>query len=448
MPEEAYQMDEEFRGALADVVDGRAWAGYAGPGAAVRERGRRRRRRVAATSAAGVAVVTAAVAATSAGLAGGGSRSATSALSSGQSTAGGTGRYVKLTDALLHTGDLGTGFRSIPAFGVDPFFAVGLCSRTDSRTTTGTPVRQEFDGTGGDGVRISTDEYLYQFQDGATARAAFEAVRTFAHAGCTSGGGMSIQAQDVNGVGDGMFLMRQYVGGTDFRYSAYVLAGGVVIDYTVTPGSSHGLTGLPAAWLTDVGRKAVARVHDAPRTDTALNVPKPPSIAPQGGGSTTARPFPVSQPVDGFLFAPSDLGPSFTADHDDEWHGKQIASAASATGMTFRGTMTGGDGEFLVNEGVYRFTDATAAQSGLAAYRQNTTSTHNPAVSLTGLGDEAWIKHWDTKGGVTVAIRSGANVITFDVLAGGASADQPIPDGDAWVQQIAHIAVQRLAAAK
>lgn len=449
-------MDEEFRGALADVVDGRTWAGYAGPGAPVRERGRRRRRRRVATSVAGmVAAVTVVAAGVGTAI---GPGDAKSAVPGGwpSSPASGHGRYVKLTDAAMQPADVGSGYTlGSVTDGWGPFAGM-LCAPVAPVAVVGPVVRREFSTrTGSAGQPLSVHEVLYQFPDAASAKTAFARTRTAAQAAACKGAAGSVSAfQDVGGVGDAMFVHNEY-GGPLLLISAAVLEGQVIVVNEAVPGSADAKA-LGGSWLTDLSQKAVTRVRNAPRTDVLEQNPVAvPAITLSPGVTNggpahppSPSPLPVSQPVDGFLFAPADLGPSFTATQSEEWHSKQITSATSATGMIFRGTMAGGSGEFMVNEGVYRFTDATAAQSGIAAYRQDTTSTHNAAASLPGFGDEAWIKRWDTKGGATIAIRSGAEVITFDVLAGGASADQPIPGGDAWVRQIAHTALVRLASVK
>jgi hypothetical protein len=451
------EMNDDFRGVLADVVDGRTWAGYAGPGASVRRRGQRRRRRVAATSVAGVAVVVVAVAATSAGLASGGSGPGPTAASTGQSTAAGHGRYVKLSEALIQPADLGTGYTTVATLGMDGPFRGLTCAQIAPVAIVGLVAQREFTRTGSAGNGLMDGEHLYQFPDAASAKAAFAQTRSAAQAGgCRDGAGAVSAVQDVGGVGDGMFTQKEY-GGPTMVVNAVVLEGQVIVANELLLGSAEAVKAVPGGWLTDVSQKAVARVANAPRIDSPEPAPvtTPPKSPPTGGSAPGSAPssasFPVSQPVGGFLFAPADLGKSFGASGQDAWQSAQgqIPTATSVSGMMFRGTMSGGDGEFMVNEGVYTFADASAAQSGLAAYGESTQQTKAGAEPLSGLGDRAWIKHWTgQQGGLTVAIQVGAKVITFDVLAGGASADQPIPDGDAWVQQIAHTAVQRLAAAK
>ncbi|MEY9863261.1 hypothetical protein ABH935_008910 [Catenulispora sp. GAS73] len=455
------EMNDDFRGVLADVLDGRAWAGYAGPGATVRSRGQRRRRRVAAMSMASVAVVAVAVAVTSAGLATGGPGPAPGAVTTGQSSASGHGRYVKLSEALMQPADLGPSYTRAGTFGSGGPFRGLLCAQIVPVAVVGPVVQGEFTHPGSGGTGLTDGEHLYQFPDAASAKAAFARVRSAAQAGgCRGAAGAVSAVQDVAGVGDGMFTQKDY-GGPDMVVSAVVLEGQVVVVNELLPGSAEAVKAVSADWLTEVSQKAVARVANAPRVDSPEPMPvitRPTSPATSGSGPEpghqsrpSSAPLPPSQPVDGFLFAPADLGPSFGANTQDTWQsgGTQIIGATTVSGMCFRGTVSGGDGEFMVNEGVYTFADASAAQSGLAAYDQSTQQTKARSEPLSGLGDQAWIKHWTgEQGGVTVAIRVGAKVITFDVLAGGASADQPIPGGDTWVRQIAHTAVQRLAAAK
>ena len=446
------ELNDDFRGVLAGVVDGGAWARYAGPGASVRRRGQRRRRRVAATSVAGVAAVAVVAVAAGAGMAGGKSAPGPGAVTTGQSTEAGHGRYVKLTDALMQPADLGTGFKTVATTSEGSQFWGVSCSRIAPIATAGSAVNRGFDGSGAN--PFPAGELLYQFADASSARAAFTQARTAAQAaGCRSVPGTASSVQDVGGVGDAMFVQdQQQSDGSPFIASAAVLQGQVIIVDYVMPGSGKAMTD-PGGWLTAVSRKAVTRLRSAPRTDVPEVVPEPTPITPPTGGPTNGgsaqSSLPASQPVDGCLFAPADLGTSFTASAQDAWRQGQISTATTVAGMMFRGSVSGGDGEFLVNEGVYSFPDASAAQSGLAAYEKSTTQTKAAAQPLSGLGDRAWIKRWTgQQGGLTVAIQAGAKVITFDVLAGGTSADQPIPGGDSWVQQIAQKAVQRLAGAK
>ena len=451
------EMNDDFRGVLADVLDGRAWAGYAGPGATVRSRGQRRRRRVAAMSVTGVAAVAAVVAATSAGLATGRSGPAPGAVTTGQSTTAAHGQYVKVSDALIQPTDLGTGYTTAVTLGMDGPFQGSPCAHIAPVAVVGPTAQREFARTGSGQSGLMDSEYLYQFSDAAAAKAAFAQTRSAAQSGgCRTGAGAVSAVQDVSGVGDGMFTQKVY-GGPTMLVTAVVLEGQVVVVNELLPGSAEAVKTVSADWLTEVSKKAADRVRNAPRIDAPEPVPTPtrPTPPPNGGSAPrsepSSAPLPVSQPVDGFLFAPADLGPSFGATTQDAWQSgqTQIIGATAVSGMCFRGTVSGGDGEFMVNEGVYTFADASAAQSGLAAYDQSTQQTKAKSEPLSGLGDQAWIKHWSgEQGGVTVAIRVGTKVITFDVLAGGASADQPIPGGDTWVQQIAHTAVQRLAAAK
>ncbi|MEZ0106744.1 hypothetical protein ABH920_000735 [Catenulispora sp. EB89] len=455
------EMNDDFRGVLADVLDGRAWAGYAGPGAAVRRRGHQRRRRVAATSAAGVAIVAAAVAATSAGLATGRSAPGPGAVTAGRSTTAAPGRYVKVSEALMQPADLGPDYTTAGTVGPPGPFRGLFCAPIAPVSVVGSTAQREFAHPSSKENGIVESEHLYQFPDAASAKAAFSEVRSAAQAGgCRDGAGAVSSFQDVGGAGDAMFTQRNY-GGPTMAVSAVVLEGQVVVVNELMPESAEAVWGVSADWLTAVSKKAADRVRNAPRTDVPEPVPATtqPTSPPTGGSAPgsvpssvpSSAPLPVSQPVDGFLFAPADLGPSFGADTQDAWQSgqSQIIGATAVSGMMFRGTISSGDGEFLVNEGVYTFADASAAQTGLAAYDQSTQQTKAKSEPLSGLGDQAWIKHWaGERGGVTVAIRVGGKLITFDVLAGGSSADQPIPGGDAWVRQIAHQAVQRLAAAK
>jgi hypothetical protein len=439
------EMSGDFRGVLADVIDGQVWAGYAGPGAAVRERGERRRRRLAASSVLGVAAV-AAVAVAGSGLVAGrtapASADGTAAVHAPSSTATSTGSggpYVKLDDAFLHPGDLGTGYGTslLSQTSTGPFPAGLLCGGSLTPVATVSPVGMDFTDGVSEGTRLQVVEALDQLPDAASAERGFQELRQQSAARqCRDG-----NFRDVPGVGDGMFVQWAHQQGPDgghgILYAVNVRVGAVTANCFID--ADQAVTLLPDSWLDALGAKMAARVQAVPHGDMVGTVPSPSS-----SGS-----LPVSQPVDGFLFAPSDLGSSFQAGQSDAWQDKKpIPSAQSVSGMTFRGTVTGGDGEFLVNEGVSRFADASAAQTGLDAYAESAYPAKAGTEPLTGLGDRAWIKRWPSKGGLTVAIQAGDKVITFDVLAGGTSADQPIPGGDAWVQQIAHAAVRRLAAAK
>jgi hypothetical protein len=452
------RMSSDFREVLADVVDGQGWVRYAGPGAGVRKRGARRRRRVAMASATGVTAVVVVAVAAGAGLVAGGSDGSQgwalrpgdgkpSTTASGNQAIG--GRYADLTKALLHADDPGPGFRTSGPVGIpEPAFNAGPCAKTEMVAVVGSPVEQEFDGVPPGGVQISSGEILYQFADGGSARRAFETAEAAAQHACSASNLSVTVSQDFSGVGDGMFVVQQSLSSSRDQWVAYALDGGVIITYQVRSGTDQELKKLPDGWLAAVMQKAVSRLRSAPRSDTPL-VPTPPIrlLTP-----TVHIPQPVvaTEPVDGFLFAPSDLGAGFTADKGEESHdNKEIPASTSATGVMYRATITGGDGEFLVNEAVYRFTDAAAAQAGLTAYDKSQPPADGGSQPLSGFGDRAWIKHWkDQQGGLTVAIQTGDKVLTFDVLAGGASADQPIPGGDAWVRQIAHVALQRLAAAR
>ncbi|GAA1970878.1 hypothetical protein [Catenulispora subtropica] len=463
MPELGDEMSEHFRGVLADVVDGQAWAGYAGPAVSVRKRGQRQRLRHRALTATGAAAAVVAVAAAGTGLAGGGSNRTegpasvpgtvqTTPLKSPVPT--GSGPYVDLAKGLLRPDDLGSGFTAMAVQPMRPAFDRALCAQFNPITTAGTPIHQELDGLDTDNVRLMTGETVFQFADPGRAHDAYRSAYSSAQASsCHRVAGQPDPVfQDVPGVGDGAFVFQQPWGmSSDRQWIAFSLVGSVLIEYDVMPGSDKGLKTLPDGWLTGVLQKAVSRVRSAPSVDQPQNLPLPtPQQPPSGVTEPSPTPLPVSEPVDGYLFAPADLGKGFGADKGEAWHDKRaIPASTSVDGMMYRATITGGDGEFMVNERVYRFADASAARAGLAAYDQFQGPSLGSPQPLAGFGDKAWIKHWkDQQGGVTVAVQVGDKVLTFDVLAGGASADQPIPGGDAWVQQIAHTALQRLAAAK
>lgn len=445
------ELEEDFRGVIEDVVDGHRWAAYAGPGEAVRRRWRRRRRMLAAGSVGGVAAVVAASVGMAAALAGGGGRAV-------PAVSGPTAKVVDLTRGLLTAADVGPGFvADHPATDqAATMMLVGAdagCGQV--RFAVVSPSAEElFRGTvsgasragGPGGFSTGSDEFIvnevsYQLPAGQGAKAMAAERRQDAVCGAQPGSRTTVS--ELPGVGAAAYVVKRTVGGRSIVFRV----GDVVVRIDLLAGGAGADAPIPGgdAWVAGLAAKAAAAVADAPLIDAA-SVPGP-TVAHPSATPTVKPPWPVSEPADGIMFAPADLGPEFFLEQPDHQGGPSLAGATSTVVDSYQNGATREGIQVMVFESVYHFPTASAAAVGLHVYDgQDHGDPMTPAVALPGVGDQALVKQRakpTTLGGRLVEIRSGSDVITILVLAGGTPPVTEVPGGDAWIQQIALAAVAR-----
>lgn len=339
-------------------------------------------------------------------------------------------------------------------------------------TAPGIGRQQLFRGSTPQGAEWILDEQVVNL-DAASVTQMRAVLRGTAN-GCPTAGGSVVLAADSGMLVTGSLRPDGSVGNAN----GYALAGSTWISVTTLPGGAAGGIPLPgqARWLLDVTAKAVERATGTRPTTPALSAAAaraaaryvtPTSVLhvdsplPSPGA---AAPGPATAVPRGFLHV-ADLGTvggwGVTPAQDLQ------SSAATVVGLPtcssveqkvigagaalmYRGSASGGSGEWVLNETVVRLdaAAAAAARTALAAaatcpavrgsFGAGTRAAHTPTTLVLGFplpgGATGYAQAWALRDDVLVQL---------DTLPGGAAGGAELPGGVGWLEGVLAKAVAR-----
>lgn len=472
---------------------------------------RRRRRVVPLATAATVAVIALAVNQWGgSGPAPGLPARGTELTSSPTGSPTGTGQGRTVGDGLLELTDLGPGGWIRGTVQNDAGDARGAfqpgCATGSAGTSldvSGTGRHQMFRGSTPEGAEWLLDEKVITVPDDQVAALRALLAGTAAP-GCTAVEGAVVLAASDSVLVTGTLLPEGSVGSAN----NYALAGRTWISLETLPGGAIGQIPVPgqAQWLLDVTAKALQRATGTRPTMPAPNAAAqqaaaryvPPTAVihvasqqpgdpvtvvtgsgsgPAAGGSAAGG----SAPPKGYLRI-ADLGTrgGFTVDASrpgdaSDWRPSPTTSVALPTcagsggpvtgpgsSLTYRGSTSGGSGEWIVSETLVTLRGAALAQAkaALAAAARCASvggGFSGPAVRAAGTTSTSLVLGFPvdagSSAGPTVVIGfaqawglRGDVLVQLDTLPGGAAGHAPLPGGSRWLQGVLAAALTRATA--